>query len=155
MSIRTVVVAIDLSDLSSTVLDYAYSLAVSCDTRLVVVHVVHDLEYFTEVYVSDTTVSELQHRLENEAHEHLQALYQTELGDAVPCESLVVTGRPVAEISRLLKQYEAYCLVIGAHGTEKPEPQLFGGTVERLLQLSPCPVLMIPPRKSSDVISHG
>jgi nucleotide-binding universal stress UspA family protein len=155
VSIRTVMAAVDLSDLSSRVLDYAYSLAASCDARLVLVHVVHDLEYFTGVYVSDTPVSELQHRLESEASEHLQALCQTARGAEIPFEILVATGRPVTEISRLMKQYDADCLVIGAHSAEKPEHQLFGSTAERLIQLSPCPIFMIPPRQVSDVISRG
>lgn len=153
--IRTVVVALDLSDLSPTVLDYAYSLAAGWSARLIIVHVVHDLQYFTGVYVSDTPLPELQQRLESEAYEHVSALCQTELGEGVSSEIVVVTGRPVAEISRLLKQYEADCLVIGAHSTDKPEHQLFGSTAERLMHLSSCPVFMIPPRKSSDIVTHG
>mgnify|MGYP003694620817 CR=1 FL=1 len=46
VNIRIILVAIDFSDLSPTVLDYACSLAMAWKARLLVVHVVHDLSYF-------------------------------------------------------------------------------------------------------------
>jgi nucleotide-binding universal stress UspA family protein len=154
VTIQTVLVAVDLSDLSPSVLGYASSLALAWDAQLVVVHVAYDLSYFTSAFLSGTPLPELQQRLEIEADERLRSLCQTELGDQVRREVLVVTGRPVAEISRLMKELAADCLVIGAHSTEKPEHQLFGSTVERLMHLSPCPIFMIPPYKESYVISY-
>ena len=44
INIHIILVAIDFSDLSPTVLDYACSLAMAWKARLLVVHVVHDLE---------------------------------------------------------------------------------------------------------------
>ena len=41
ISIRNILVAIDFSDLSPTVMDYACSLAMAWEARLLVVHVVH------------------------------------------------------------------------------------------------------------------
>ena len=151
----TVLAAVDLSDLSPTVLDYASRFAMAWCTPLLVVHVVPDLAYFRGVYISDTPLPELQLSLESEAHEQLHTLCQTVLNDQVDYEMLVVTGRPVAEISRLTQERQVDCLVLGAHATEKPEHQLFGSTAERLLNLNPCPILMIPPKKSSYFISHG
>ena len=152
---RAVLAAIDLSDLAPTVLDYACSFAAAWDARLLVVHVVHDLSYFTGVYMSDAPLPELQQRLESEAHERLDALCQSVIDFPVAHEAIVVTGRPVVEISRLIQEHAIDCLVIGTHSIEKPEHQLFGSTAERLIHLSPCPIVMIPPSKSSYFISHG
>jgi len=155
INIRVILVAIDFSDLSPTVMDYACSLAVAWQARLLVVHVVHDLSYFTGMYHTDTPLPELQQRLEAEAHERLEALCQSQLGTQVPCEALVVTGRPMVEIHHLIRQHEVDCLVIGAHSTDKPEHQLFGSTAERLLHHISCPIFMIPPRQASEFISRG
>jgi nucleotide-binding universal stress UspA family protein len=155
VEIRIILVAIDFSDLSDTVIEYANSLAAAWNARLLVVHVVHDLSYFTGIYVTDTPLPELQQRLEAEARERLEAICQAALGPSVPYEALVVTGRPVVEIQRLLRGHDADCLVMGAHSTDKPEHQLFGSTAQRLLHQTACPVFLIPPRKSSEFISQG
>ena len=155
ISIRSILVAIDFSDLSPTVMDYACSLALAWEARLFVVHVVHDLSYFTGIYHTDTPLPELQQRLEAEAHERLEALCQSQLGTQVPYETVVVTGRPVVEIYQLVRQHAVDCLVLGAHSSDKPEHQLFGSTAERLLQQISCPILMIPPRQASEIISRG
>ena len=155
INIRAILVAIDFSDLSPTVMDYACSLAVAWQARLLVVHVVHDLSYFTGIYHTDTPLPELQQRLEAEARESLEALCQSQVGTQVPYEAMVVTGRPVVEIHHLVRQHAVDCLVLGAHSTDKPEHQLFGSTAQRLLHQTSCPILMIPPRQASEFISHG
>jgi nucleotide-binding universal stress UspA family protein len=155
VTVRTILAAIDLSDLSPTVMAYAASLATAWQARLLVAHVVHDLSYFTGIYLTDTPLPELQQRLENEAHERLLSLCQTTLGEEIPYETLVVTGRPVAEIRALMQQRRVDCLVIGAHSMDKPEHQLFGSTADRLINQSPYPIFVIPPRRDSDFVSHG
>ncbi|GIX47210.1 MAG: universal stress protein [Candidatus Tectimicrobiota bacterium] len=154
-TIRRILVAIDFSDLSPVVMDYARTLATALQARLLVVHIVYDLSYFTPTYVTDAPLPELQRRLEAEAHEHLEELCQSELGDAVPYEALVVTGRPVAEINRLVREHAIDCLVIGAHSADKPEHQLFGCTAERLFHQTYCPVFMVPPPRASEIVTQG
>ncbi len=131
INIRIILVAIDFSDLSLTVLDYACSLAMAWKARLLVVHVVHDLSYFAGIYLTDTPLPELQQRLEAEAHERLEALCQSQLGTQVLYDTVAVTGRPVVEIQHLVRQYNVDCLVLGAHSTDKPEHQLNCGATGR------------------------
>ena len=152
---KSILVAIDFSTLSSRVLDYAQSLAAVWAARLQIVHVVHDLSYFTGLPSADAILAELQQRLEEEARERLEALCQSVLGEPLDYETLVVTGRPLDEIRRLIEQHAVDCLVLGAHSTDKPEHQLFGSTAEHLLQHMSCPVLLIPPHPRSAFISQG
>ncbi len=151
----TILAAIDFSDLSSRVLDYACRLTTAWEASLLVVHVVHDLTYFTGLASPDSAIDTLQHHMESEAKEHLEALCQSTLDTALQYEMLVVTGRPLAELYRLISERAVVCVVLGAHSTDKPEHQLFGSTAERLLQQIACPVLLVPARTSSKFISHG
>ena len=155
VSMQVILVAIDFSDLSETVMAYAQSLAAAWQARLLVVHVVHDLSYFTGIYVTNTPLPELQNRLETEARERLEAFCQTLLGSQDNYETLVVTGRPIAEIHRLVREQQVDCLVIGAHSVDKPEHQLFGSTADRLVHQSACPIFLVPPRRSSEFVSQG
>ena len=155
INMHTILVAIDLSDLSETVMDYARSLATVWKARLLVAHVVHDLSYFTGMYVTGVPLAEFQQRLEDEARERLDDLCQTTLADAVPYETLVRTGRPAIELNLIIREYEVDCLIIGAHSTDKPEHQLFGSTAQWILHQPTCPVFMIPPHRSSEFVSRG
>jgi nucleotide-binding universal stress UspA family protein len=155
VTIGAILVAVDFSDISATVMDYAQSLAGAWKARLLVAHVVHDLSYFTGIYMTDTPLPELQQRIETEARERLEALCQTVLGNQTAYETLVVTGRPVVEIHRLVREQRIDCLVIGAHSIDKPEHQLFGSTAERLVHQSTCPIFLVPPRRSSEIILQG
>lgn len=155
LTMRVLLVAMDFSDLSPRVLAYANTLAVACQARLVVVHVVHDLAYFVRPYQTDTPMPALQQHLEAEALEQLEALCQSHLAPEVAYETLVCTGRPVNEIQRLVRTHAVDCLILGAHSAEKPEHQLFGSTAERLLQHITCPVFLVPMRQTSEVVTHG
>lgn len=155
INMQVILVAIDFSDLSPTVLDYASSLAAAWKARLLVVHIVHDLSYFVGIYHTDTPMPELQQRIETEAYERLDALCQSQLDADTPYETLVTTGRPVVEIHQLVRTHGVDCLVLGAHSSDKPEHQLFGSTAERLLHHISCPIFMIPPRQTSEFVSHG
>ncbi len=155
MQMRSILVAIDLSELSSRVLGYASSLALAWQARLLVVHVVYDLAYFTSIYHTDASLPALQQRLEAEAYEHLEALCQSYIDAQVSYETLVLTDRPVVAIHELVRQHAVECLVLGAHSTDKMEHQLFGSTAERLLHQISCPIFIIPPYKESTFISHG
>lgn len=155
VTIRVVLVAIDFSDMSTTVMAYAHSLAAAWQARLLVAHVVHDLSYFTGLYGADTPLPELQHRLEAEASERLEGFCQTILGSQFPYELLVLTGRPTVEIRQLVRDHQVDCLVLGAHSEDKTEHQLFGSTAERLVHQSTCPIFLVPPPKSSEFVTQG
>jgi nucleotide-binding universal stress UspA family protein len=152
---RVILAAIDFSDLSATVLDYAGSLSSAWNARLLVTHVVHDLSYFTGLYQTDTPLDELQQHIETEARERLEALCHSVIGECVRYETLIATGRPLVVLQHTVREHQVDCLVMGAHSIDKPEHQLFGSTAERLIHQITCPVFLIPPRTSSEFISHG
>ncbi len=112
---------------------YARQLAEVWKARLTVLHVVHDLSYYSGVFMTDKPLNTLQHDLETAANERLDAWREEVCGSDSACEALVLVGRPLAEISRIIRELEVDCLVIGAHSIDKPEHQLFGSTAERLL----------------------
>ncbi|ETX06887.1 universal stress protein [Candidatus Entotheonella palauensis] len=147
MTVAThILAAVDLSDTTSQVIAYARQLAEAWNARLTVLHVVHDLSYYSGVFITSTPLKTLQYDIETEANERLQAWCEDEEGSDITCEPLVLTGRLIAEIARIIRELEVDCLVIGAHSMDKPEHQLFGSTAERLLRHIQCPTVVIPPQ---------
>jgi universal stress protein A len=150
-----VLAAVDLSTAAPMVIAYAHEMAQHWQARFTVLHVVHDLTYYSGAFLTDKPLSTLQHDLEVEAREHLEAICEDVCGRASGYQSLVVTGRPGPEIQRVIREEGVDCLVIGAHSEDKPEHQLFGSTAERLLHQMLCPTLVVPPNRSVDFVSKG
>ena len=149
-----VLVAVDLSEATPLVIDYARQLAEVWKARLTVLHVVHDLSYYGGVYLTSKPLSALQHELETEARECLDAWCEDVCSRDITCDVLMLTGRPLAEVSRIIREHDVDCLVIGAHSLDKPEHQLFGSTAERLLHHIQCPTIVVPPQRV-DVVSNA
>lgn len=142
-----ILAAVDLTDTTTLVMAYACQLAEAWNARLTVLHVVHDLSYYSGAFITSKPLKTLQHDLEFEAQERLEAWCEDMYGRDIDHEFLVLAGRPIAEISRMIRELEADCLVIGSHSTDKPEHQLFGSTAERLLHHIQCPTVVIPPQR--------
>lgn len=153
--IKHILAAIDLSEAGFRVVAYAQHMAHTWNARLTVLHAVHDLSYYSGVFITSTPLDTLQHNLEMEAHEQVADICTAACGHETAYETIVVTGRPVAEIQRVIREREVDCLVIGSHSTDKPEHQLFGSTAERLLHQMLCPTFVIPPARVVDFVSKG
>ena len=149
-----ILVAVDLSDATPQVLGYARQLAEVWQARLTVLHVVHELSYYSGVFITDKPLDALQDELEAEANERLAAWCEDVCGSDLAYDAMVIPGRPIAEIARLIRELGVDCLVIGSHSMDKPEHQLFGSTAERLLRHIQCPTVVIPPHRV-DFISHA
>ncbi len=152
-AVTNILAAVDLTDTTPLVITYARQMAEVWQARLSVLHVVHDLSYYSGAFITGKPLKTLQHELEIEANERLQAWCHDVCGSKMACEALVREGRPIALIPLMVRELGVDCLVIGAHSTDKPEHQLFGSTAERLLRHIQCPTVVVPPQ-SVDHISN-
>ena len=64
-------------------------------------------------------------------------------GKGVRLQTHVLAGHPVRDIIELTKELHVDLLVIGATGHSALYEHLIGSRADRLIQLSPCPVLVI------------
>jgi nucleotide-binding universal stress UspA family protein len=151
--IRQILVAVDLSDMAPTVLEHAQSLAQAWDAHVVVAHVVQDLSAYMGMALDIVPLAEWLPRRETAAHEQLQRLCDEVFESGGAYEIVVLNGHPVAEIHRTIQERDIDCLVIGAHGSERPEHPLFGSTAERLLHLMPCLTVVVPTSSVSEKTS--
>lgn len=60
-------------------------------------------------------------------------------------QSIIRRGRPAEQIAEAASEARAGCIVVGSHGHTGLERLLMGSVTERLLELAPCPVLVVPP----------
>ncbi len=140
---KNIIAAVDFCDSSGDVLRWASTLADRFEASLEVVHVVHDLEAYTGIYLTDRPIDELQKELEVEAEEKLTWLVREQLGERPGLTTQVLRGQPAAVLPGHARAKRADLIVIGCHGQNRPIHQVAGSTVLRVQRMAPCPVLVV------------
>lgn len=132
--------AVDLGENSTRILQHAASLAQLCEARLTVLHVVNYLPPLDMDYVIPPG-DEKERRLIDAATKQLEELLEREaLSSGV--ETVVVSGRPKIEITRVAEQVKADLIVVGEHGRHGLA-SLLGSTTDRVLHNASCNVLTV------------
>lgn len=150
---RRILVPVDYSEGSAAALAYAAALAEKLGAALDVVHV-----WDRPAYVSETVLvgppdqkrplSELIR--ENAAAEMKSFIARAAIPARVSLETRLLSGNPSATILNELRAGGHELLVVGTHGRTGLRHLLLGSVAEKLVRLSPVPVLTVPsPHPSS------
>ena len=145
--VKTILCAIDLSDISTHVLGLAAEFAEACDAKLLVLHVV---EIWDKRY--DFIVAEIGKRIEVEAYGKVQSeLDRLGKSKGIPVEVVVQKGQAIATIQDAIKKLQPDLVVMGSHGRRGMDNLLLGSVAERILRVSPVSVLVVRPPKNPDI----
>jgi nucleotide-binding universal stress UspA family protein len=143
---KTILVPIDFSDVTPSVLAKAVELAKALGARLVVLHVIQppvNLSASDPILVENT--ARITAAAEKAADKHLERLekgLQVDFGDV---GILRLTGAPVARILEQAELLPADYVVLGSHGHTAVYELLVGSTAHGVLKNAKCPVIIVPP----------
>jgi nucleotide-binding universal stress UspA family protein len=121
---RTILVAVDGSDIAERAVPYATRLASSANGSLVLTLAVV-------------------HNDDEEAQAYLVTLTDRLQGTGVPVEYELARGAPVDAILQVASTREASCIVMGTHGRTGLPELMVGSVAEAVLARSPGPVLLV------------
>jgi nucleotide-binding universal stress UspA family protein len=136
--IRRVLAAADLSTAARPTLDMADRVADLFTARLRVVHAVEPVHVMPDFPVS-IDEQELLRRTEEELERSVWPLVTR--SDA---ERLVRHGPAAPTIASAVAEWSADLLVVGSHGRGWVDRVLIGSCTERLLNILPCAMLVVP-----------
>lgn len=143
---KTIVVAVDFSDIVEDVIRTACAVADADESRIHVITVVPDpvrQAWSTEVPGLD--FESIHRRWVDEAEARLAALVPKVTLHPAQVTRAVLTGVPDREIVRYARDHEADLLVVGTHGYGPFKRLILGSVVDRVLRQAPCAVLAVPP----------
>jgi universal stress protein A len=136
----------DFSSAAAHALDYAISLALEHEARLVLVHVIEDIGFASPFTLSSFPVNlEYQHGMEGQARAELQKAVAAQLKRQLEVHERLAQGKPFVEIVRIAKEDAADLIVIPTRSKPDPKHTHLGSTAEHVVRLSPCPVLVVRP----------
>jgi nucleotide-binding universal stress UspA family protein len=146
---RSILVPVDYSEHSKVSARFAAELAASVGAKLQIIHVWDKPSYATDAVLVRTPGEEkrslaelIRENAERDMTEFLSSL-------ALPSDAKVthrlLSGDPAATILAELKTGAFDVIVLGTHGRTGLAHMLLGSTAEKLVRLSPVPVLTVPP----------
>jgi nucleotide-binding universal stress UspA family protein len=136
---RKILVTTDFSEGTSDALAYAFSVAQENESQVTLLHVVHDISADVSGRYRDPLISGVRRQLED--------LIPAEARNWCDIVTRVETGVPYRIIMRTLEDEKIDLLVMNIHGKGMLDRALLGSTAERVVRVSNCPVMLIPPMK--------
>lgn len=136
----------DFSEASLEALKYAVSFARSCQTKLILMHVVNEKIFSEGLSLARVTAPEsLGQEMAAEAKRQLKMLIPAAECQGLDWEMVILNGSPHQEIIRYAKDNHVDMIVIGTNGRSGMEHMMFGSTAEKVVRSADCPVLSVKP----------
>jgi len=152
MDVRSILVPVDYSECSAKAVTLAAELASKFGAPLDLVHVWDRPAYVsdaTKVGHGDTARSLVDLICENAREEMERFTAKLQLAPGVTLTKRLLAGNPAAVVLQELGEGRHDLLVIGTHGRTGLSHLLLGSVAEKLVRLSPVPVLTVPQRSTS------
>jgi nucleotide-binding universal stress UspA family protein len=145
MTLKSILVATDFSEPSDAALMYGRELAMRFGARLHVLHVAQNMYLSTFGAESYAAISpDLQRQVEDDAKRQLDDLLIDSDKSGPPATGVVLTAvSPAFAIVDYARDHDVDLIVMGTHGRGAVAHLIMGSVAERVVRLSPCPVLTV------------
>ena len=137
---KHILVPTDFEKASAGALEIATSLAQSCGAKVTLLHV---WEIPVYPYMDFMLNSEVITRVEDAAVKHLADALEKLRKTLPDAQSKLRTGEPAPGIIDAIKELKPDLVVMGTHGRHGVGRAILGSVAEKLVRLSPVPVLTV------------
>ncbi len=145
IEMKKIICALDLSEHSKVVAEYATSYAKLSGASIIAVYAAPTLTQYSGFHVPPNTIDSFVGEIVSGA-ETAMAEFISQYFPGVEVRSEVVVGYAAEEIVALATAEEADLIVMGTHGRTGIDRVLFGSVAEKIVKTSPMPVLTIKPK---------
>lgn len=144
MNLKKIVCAVDLSEHSKIVAEYATYLAKLSGASIVAIYAAPTLTQYTGFHVPPNTIDNFVGEIVSGA-ERSMSDFLAECFTGIESKGVVVVGYAAEEILAIAESEQADMIIMGTHGRKGIDRILFGSVAEKVVKSSSCPVLTIRP----------
>ncbi len=142
--IKKILCAVDFSEHSPRVADYAATLARSFGAEVLCLYVAPSLSEYLGFHVPPSSIENFVGEIVAGADTTMED-FVAQRFQGVVCTGKVLTGYAAEEILAAIKNEKADILVMGTHGRKGIDRILFGSVAEKVVKAATCPVLTVRP----------
>lgn len=143
-ALKKILCAIDLSEQSETVAEYAVMLAKLADASIVAVYAAPTLTQYTGFHVPPNTIDNFVGEIVSGAEQSMGEFVAQHFA-GVDARGLVVVGYAAEEILAVAEKEQVDLIVMGTRGRKGIDLILFGSVAEKVVKNAACPVVTIRP----------
>jgi len=148
IQIKTILCALDFSEVSPKVAEYAKTLAEAYGAKIVALYVAPSLTQYVEFHVQASYIDDFVSGIVNGASDTMDS-FIAEYFKGVAVEGRVVSGYAAEEIVKASDEVGADLIVLGTHGRKGIDKILFGSVAEKVIKTAQVPVLSMRPESKT------
>lgn len=144
-NIKKILCAVDFSDYSPMVADYANMIAGCVGAQVVVLYVAPSLSQYVGFHVPPSSIESFVGEIVTGAEDTMNEFIKGNFKD-MNVVGKVVTGYPAEEVLSIAEAEGADMIIMGTHGRKGIDRILFGSVAEKVVKSSKVPVLTVRPK---------
>jgi Universal stress protein UspA and related nucleotide-binding proteins len=146
--IKKILCAVDLSEHSKTVAEYAVLLAKSMNAEITVLYTAPSLSQYVGFHVPPSSIENFVGEIVTGAEQSMEEFIAEAFTDAnVKVEGKILSGYAAQEILSFANTNAMDLIVMGTHGRTGIDRILFGSVAEKVVKAADIPVMTIRPAK--------
>jgi nucleotide-binding universal stress UspA family protein len=144
VEIKKILCAVDFSEVSPMVVNYARALAKSFEAEVILLYSAPSLDQYVSFHVPPNSIETFVGEIVSGAEQNMEAFIAQYLPD-VSVTGRVVSGYAAEEIIKCANEEKADLIIMGTHGRKGIDRILFGSVAEKVVKSANCPVLTLRP----------
>ena len=149
--IKKILFPVDLSEVSSKIVPWVYTVVAKFDAEVHLLFVARTFQYYSYGYVDPKSIVSIEEQLIKGGERKIDEFSSSYFAEYPDCKTVVVLGDAVEEILRYINKEEINLVIMGTHGRKGLKHVLLGSVADRVIKMSPVPVLTINPYR---VLEH-
>jgi len=143
--IKKILCAVDFSDYSPMVAEYANMVGGCVGAQIIVLYVAPSLSQYVGFHVPPSSIESFVGEIVTGAEDTMNEFVKDNFKD-LNVTGKVVTGYPAEEVLAIAEDENVDMIVMGTHGRKGIDRILFGSVAEKIVKSSKVPVLTVRPK---------
>ena len=140
-NIKKILIPTDGSNNSMHAAEYGLGIAKMLNAEIMVVFVIDEIVLEQVARLSQHDVFE--DELKMDGQRYIKYVVESAQKAGVRISSMIAEGRPFEQIVHLAKDFNMDLIVMGSYGRRGADRILVGSVTERVIEYSPCPVIIV------------
>ena len=146
--IKKILCAVDLSEHSKMVADYAVSMAKAFGAEITVLYTAPSLSQYVGFHVPPSSIENFVGEIVTGAEQSMAEFIAEAFTDkSVKVEGKILSGYAAQEILAYATNNNMDIIIMGTHGRTGIDRMLFGSVAEKVVKTAPMPVMTIRPKE--------
>ena len=143
--IKKILFPVDLSESSDKILPYVQTVAKKFDSKIYILFAARVFDYFTSIYVPHPSINKFEKEIIEGAEKRLYEFVDTHFKEFPGTKTVVVAGDAAEKIVEYIEDQKIDLVIMGTHGRKGMDKVIFGSVADRVIRLSPVPVMVVNP----------